>query len=89
MSLYCQWTNATYGEQRKPRPHTRMTGEVGLGKGNYKGREGIIFMLHKICCHGFKCRSDTNVDKEGLTQDFTHLSFAIFNAEQIHVSGMI
>jgi len=49
----------------------------------------MIFLLHKMCCHGFKCRSDTSMNKEGLTQAFTHLSFAIFNDEQIHVSGII
>lgn len=66
-----------------------MRGEAELGKGNYKRREDTVFMLHKMCCHGFKCRSDTNENREGLTQAFAHLSFAIFNAEQTHVSGMI
>lgn len=43
-------------------------GWVGQKKGNYKEREDTIFVLYKICCHAFQCRSDTNVNEEGLTQ---------------------
>lgn len=61
------------GEQRKPQPHARLRGEVGQGKGNYKGREDIVFLLSWL-----RVKSDISASKGALTQ-----AFAVFN-EQIH-----